>query len=81
MHLKLREVGASARIEAMPVPLVQAAAKELRSAQRRASECRVRVRGEAPASAAAAAAAAQVLRADDGRQGAAQSVRSQGGPW
>lgn len=53
---------------------MQAAAKELRSAQRRASECRARVRGEAPATAAAAAAAAQALRADDCRQGTAPSV-------
>ena len=55
----------------------QAAAKELRSAQRRASEYRTHVRGNAPVTAAAAAAAAQALRADDCRQGAAPSVS----PW
>lgn len=48
------------------IAAAQAAAKELRSAQRRATECRVHVRGEVPATAAAAAAAAQKLREEDG---------------
>jgi len=55
----------------------QAAAKELRCAQKRVTENRTRVRGEPPVNSAAAAAAAQRLRADDGagRTGAAPAVR------
>jgi hypothetical protein len=67
----LRPTGCHARAR-------QAAAKELRCAQKRVTENRTRVRGEPPVNSAAAAAAAQRLRADDGagRPGAAPAVRA-----